>query len=109
MKYPMASMSRTILRGAPIAAVAVMSMVTLAHDNDPKKKTLPPIYGETIYGNQNGVAGGWSGDSEGFIFCAQIPVNQLGGSGNGSDCWGYTSPSGREYAIVTMESAVAWV
>ena len=106
----MASMSRTILQAAPIAALAIVSAATVAHDNDPKKKTLPPIYGEIVYGNQDGVAGGgWGGDSEGFIFCAQVPVNQLGGSGNGSDCWGYTSPSGREYAIVTMESAVAWV
>ncbi|MBC03117.1 MAG: hypothetical protein CMJ34_07420 [Phycisphaerae bacterium] len=105
----MASLSRTILRAAPIAALALVTAATTAHDNDPKKRTRPPIYGETIYGGQDGIAGGWGGASDGFIFCAQIPVNQLGGSGNGSDCWGYTSPSGREYAIVTMESAVAWV
>ena len=105
----MSRMQRTILRALPVAALALATATTTAHDNDPKKQTLPPIYGETIIGGLDGIAGGWGGASDGFIFCAQIPVNQLGGSGNGSDCWGYTSPSGREYAIVTMESAVAWV
>ena len=103
----------SILRhvAGPLAAATTIALATTAvgHDNDPKRKTLPPIYGDIVYGDRDGIAGGWSGDSDGFIFCSQIPVNQLGGSGNGSDCWGYTSPSGREYAIVTMESAVAWV
>ena len=83
---------------------------TWAHENDPKGKPEPPIYGDIIYGNQNGIAGGgWPGSQENTIFCAQIPINQLGGSGNGSDCWGYVSDSGREYAIITMESSVTWV
>ena len=83
---------------------------TWAHENDPKGKPEPPVYGDIIYGNQDGIAGGgWGGSQENTIFCAQIPINQLGGSGNGSDCWGYVSPSGREYAIITMESAIAWV
>ena len=60
---------------------------TWAHENDPKGKPEPPIYGDIIYGNQNGIAGGgWPGSQENTIFCAQIPINQLGGSGNGSDC-----------------------
>lgn len=105
----MPRMMRTIARSTPIAAAVAMSVAAAAHDNDPKKQTQPPIYGETVYGNQDGIAGGWSGDSEGFIFCAQVPINQLGGSGTGSDCWGYTSESGREYAIVSMETACAWV
>ena len=70
----MASLSRTILRTVPIAAATILAAATMGHDNDPKKKTLPPIYGEIVYGNQDGLAGGWSGDTEGFIFCSQIPV-----------------------------------
>jgi len=31
------------------------------------------------------------------------------GSGNGNDCWGYTSPSGREYAIMGLNNKVAFV
>ena len=29
--------------------------------------------------------------------------------GNGSDCWGYTSPSGREYALMGLSNSVAFV
>ncbi len=29
--------------------------------------------------------------------------------GNGNDCWGYTSPSGREYALMGLSNSVAFV
>lgn len=32
-----------------------------------------------------------------------------GGDGNANDCWGYVSPSGREYALVGLERALAVV
>ncbi len=95
------------LAGTLSVTTMMFASASVGHDNDPKASTLPPIYGDIVYGDREGLAGGF--DSSGFIFCSQIPVNQLGGSGNGSDCWGYTSPSGRRYAIITMESAVAWV
>ena len=38
----------------------------VGHDNDPKASTLPPIYGEIVYGDRDGLAGGF--DSSGFIF-----------------------------------------
>jgi len=91
-----------------ISAVSVGS-VALAHENDPKRNPEPPVYGDILYGDRDGIAGGWAGSQENTIFCAQVPINQLGGAGSGSDCWGYTSPSSREYAIVGMESAIAWV
>ena len=31
------------------------------------------------------------------------------GSGNGNDCWGYVSPSGREYAIAGLSNKLAFV
>lgn len=31
------------------------------------------------------------------------------GAASGNDCWGYTSPSGREYAIMGLDNAVAFV
>jgi len=39
---------------------------------------------------------------------AQLPSSAFGGSG-GNDCWGYTSPSGREYAIFCMSASTGWV
>ncbi|MAC19877.1 MAG: hypothetical protein CMJ23_09435 [Phycisphaerae bacterium] len=103
----MPSIPRSVLSTLSASAAIAMSTAVIAHDNDPKSQTLPPIYGETVIGGQDGLAGGF--DSNGFIFCSQVPINQLGGSGNGSDCWGYTHPSGTNIAIVTMETAVAWV
>ena len=81
-----------------------------AHENDPKSKPEPPIYGDIVRGDPNAegaISGGFP--AQNMIFCSQVPVNQLGGSGNGSDCWGYTSPSGREYAIVSTQTSCAWV
>ena len=31
------------------------------------------------------------------------------GAGSGNDCWGYTSPSGREYALMGLNNQVAFV
>ena len=41
---------------------------------------------------------------------AQIPLNNFAGNqGFGNDCWGYTSPSGREYAIMGLERGFGFV
>ena len=104
-------MKTRIQRLATLLSISAVSIgsVALAHENDPKRNPEPPVYGDILYGDRDGIAGGWAGSQENTIFCAQVPINQLGGSGSGSDCWGYTSPSGREYAIIGMESAIAWV
>lgn len=39
---------------------------------------------------------------------AQIDLAAFG-SGSGNDCWGYVSPSGREYAIMGLNNKVAFV
>ncbi len=38
----------------------------------------------------------------------QIPLSTFN-SGSGNDCWGYVSPSGREYAIMGLNNKVAFV
>ena len=103
-------MTRTLhlFTSLSISLVTVGS-VALAHENDPKRNPEPPVYGDILYGDRDGIAGAWGGSQENTIFCAQVPINMLGGSGSGSDCWGYTSPSGREYAIIGIQSAIAWV
>lgn len=51
---------------------------------------------------------GW--DSDGVQLHAHVSVGSFGtGAGNGNDCWGYTSPSGREYALMGLENAMAVV
>ena len=49
-------------------------------------------------------------DSENMIMLSWIPLSEFpGGQGNGSDCWGYTSPSGREYAIMGLQKGYGFV
>jgi choice-of-anchor B domain-containing protein len=39
-----------------------------------------------------------------------IPLEDFGlGSASGNDCWGYTSPSGREYAIMCLSNGTGFV
>lgn len=40
---------------------------------------------------------------------AAIPIEDLGGGQNGNDCWGWTSPSGREYALFGRSNGTAFV
>ena len=86
-------------------AVLVTGIMVQGHENDPKRNPQPPIYGEIVYGSPDSDGSVAGFDSEGIIYASQVPINAMGGSGNGSDLWGYTSPSGREYAIMTTNGA----
>ena len=44
-----------------------------------------------------------------IVLEAQLTLADLGGSSSGNDCWGYTSPSGREYAIAGASSNLVFV
>jgi choice-of-anchor B domain-containing protein len=44
----------------------------------------------------------------GMTLLSQLTPAQLGDSG-GNDCWGYTAPSNREYAIIGLGASSAWV
>ena len=37
---------------------------------------------------------------------AWLDLNDLGGTDDGNDCWGYVSPSGREYALMGVRNAL---
>ena len=47
--------------------------------------------------------------SSGITLLGWLPLGEFGSQTSGADCWGYTSPSGREYAIIGMSDAVAFV
>ncbi len=40
---------------------------------------------------------------------AWLDLSDLGGAGNGNDCWGYTSASGREYALMGVSNKLVVV
>jgi choice-of-anchor B domain-containing protein len=49
-------------------------------------------------------------DAKGVTLLSWLPLNELpGANDSGADCWGYTSPSGREYAIMCISSGTAFV
>jgi len=46
--------------------------------------------------------------SSGVTLLSQVTPGQIS-SASGNDCWGYVSPSGREYAIMCTDNGTAWV
>lgn len=50
-------------------------------------------------------------DASGMTLLSQIPLNNFVGAAraSGNDCWGYVSPSGREYAIMGLEGGFGFV
>ena len=92
-----------------IVSSLLVTVQGLAHDGDPKGRPEPSIPGGIVRGGEPGFDSQWDESGEGIVFCAQVPVNVLGGIGNGADLWHYVSPSGQEYAITTTKESVAWV
>lgn len=86
-----------------------------AHDDDPKARTRrAPVYGPGYRAAAPGGAGGGTQsaggfDADGVNLEAWLPLNQLDGASTGNDCWGYVSPSGREYAIIGTELGTNFV
>ncbi len=104
---------KTVARlGAIVVLASIGASVALGHQDDPKlqdreapvlapawrKATSPPLTRGTF-------------QSEGDIeMTSWLPLGEFQGNpSTGSDCWGYTSPSGREYALFTHESGTAVV
>lgn len=46
---------------------------------------------------------------QGVSLLAWLPLGEFGSHTSGNDCWGYTSPSGREYALVGLSDGTAVV
>jgi len=78
------------------------------HEDDPKiLDRQPPLPGPGWRSATNLAAGptiqglGSGGfDANGVELMSWITLEDLDNSANGNDCWGYVSPSGREYAIM---------
>ncbi len=78
------------------------------HEDDPKARNVLPPYNGPGYRRDAGgpqpfgpVGGVGSGVE--LMSWVTLPEMQAGIS-NGNDCWGYTSPSGREYALMAHSS-----
>ncbi|MBX3373427.1 MAG: choice-of-anchor B family protein [Phycisphaeraceae bacterium] len=86
-----------------------------AHPDDPKVRDRRPGYqgagwrASTAAPGERAQAGGMAFPSQNLALKSWIPLSQLGGAANGNDCWGWTSPSGREYAIMCTSSGTGFV
>ena len=110
-------MSRRQWAAAGLAAVGLASAVTVGHDEDWRKlKDRQPAVHAPIYHASQGAlpsTGFTDGpfESHNVTLKSWIPLNAFG-SGNSesaADCWGYTSPSGREYALIGLERGYGFV
>ncbi|MDP6939080.1 MAG: choice-of-anchor B family protein [Planctomycetota bacterium] len=96
--------------------LAVTAITPLrAHDDDPKIRDLRPAITGRGYRNQAvgpGQPGGTAYsafNSQNVTLQAWMPLNQIDNAANGNDCWGYTSPSGREYALMCTSSGTNFI
>ena len=95
------------IRAAFTGAVALLCGAgAIAHEGDPKALDTTPMY------DGPGWSGGLRGDppdfpSQGVTLLSWISIPDFGpGFTKANDCWGYVSPSGREYALerATLQS-----
>ena len=107
--------SVSVLRVAPVLGAMLIAATGSAHDEDWRKLVdrIGAIEGP-IFRLDPEHAGpsnrGQGFDSVGITLLSQIPLNQFAGNHNfGNDCWGYTAPSGREYAIMGLERGFGFV
>lgn len=98
-------------RLASITAVAIATLTTAsgAHVDDPKARALDGSNHPPGWVNP-GLAAAAGGVAQNVELMAHVEPFAFGtGAEYASDCWGYVSPAGREYAIIGLRNAVAFV
>ncbi len=102
---PRLSPSLVLLLSA--GGVGLPSTHALADEDSQKLKDRKPAYIGPIYRNPAGGVTDGPFANQNVLLKSWIPLNNFPGFGgasqqSGADCWGYTSPSGREYALVGL-------
>jgi choice-of-anchor B domain-containing protein len=68
------------------------------------------VVGRAMADGPDGDEGRSAFASQNMSLLAHLPLSAFpGGSDSGNDCWGYVSPSGREYAIMGLERGYGFV
>lgn len=103
----------TFVATGALAVVACVESPAFAHEDDPKAtERHPPVLGPVWRANDGGVAME-TFTASGVVLKAWFPVNNFDEKGStntsGNDCWGYVSPSGREYAIIGLSNGTGFV
>jgi choice-of-anchor B domain-containing protein len=92
---------------ATLVAAATTSTLT-AHEDDGKVRDRQRPVRAQVYreGQEGGVAGDF--DALNIQLKSWHPLNTINAaSSSGNDCWGYVSPSGREYALMCVNNGMA--
>ena len=99
----------------PLMACGALALAAGAHEDDPKVLDREPMYTGPGLRTHVGVGGSTIAMStqpsfphDNVELLSWMTLTETGGS-EGLDCWGYTSPSGREYAILTTDNRTAWI
>jgi len=112
---------RLTIFGLAGAGALALALSAGAHENWRKvRDALPGVTAPmwTLAGQAELQDGGPGGDapptdmfdSHNVTLLSWIPLNAFpGGHSEGNDCWGYTSPSGREYAIMGLRRGFGFV
>ncbi|MFT5050179.1 MAG: choice-of-anchor B domain-containing protein [Chlamydiales bacterium] len=102
------------------ASVVSSSVAMAFHEDDPKMLDRVPAYagkgwrpGAPAGGSSSFISGTDSVppvdfQSEGVQLLSWVTLGEFGAA-SGNDCWGYTSPSGREYALLGMSTGTGVV
>ncbi|MFG0307350.1 MAG: choice-of-anchor B family protein [Phycisphaerales bacterium JB040] len=94
-----------------VAGLVAAAGLVIAHDEDWRKLAdrVPAVEGD-VYRLGDRVTRDDTFDSLNMVCYSWFPLNTFGlGSSNGTDIWGYTSPSGREYAIMCLGNGYGFV
>ncbi len=94
-----------------VVVLALLASSASADEDAKKLRGLkPPVFSPEIL--RGPIFPGQEGpyEAKGIILQSQVPINILhSSSSNAADCWGYVSPSGREYAAIGVQKGTAFV
>ncbi len=96
--------------GIGLGATVVVAGMAMGHSDDPKVNDRFGPYRGTGWQASDGVPmrGGFASSGD-ITLQSWLTLDDLGGAETGNDCWGYTSPSGREYAIIGDSDGTSFV
>jgi choice-of-anchor B domain-containing protein len=105
--------SPAYLGHASIALGLLIGSLAIAHEDDPKafEKRVPNLSKSwrLDVDGMNGMNDGLAGAGSGIILASNITMPEIDAGQDGNDCWGYTSPSGREYAIMGTTGGTSFI
>ncbi len=106
--------ARSLVHLAALGLLGAVAATSIAHDEDWRKLAdkLPAFNGPIVQGKDAQLLMDQraSFTSSNVTLQAWIPLNNFQGNpASGNDCWGYVSPSGREYAIMGVSNGYNFV